>query len=42
MSFAVAETEVEVACVPWPELVEAIAEIVTVRVAPETQFANPA
>jgi hypothetical protein len=42
MSFAVADTAVEVACVPWPELVEAIAEIVTVRVTPETHFANPA
>ena len=37
-----AETEVEVACVPWPELVEAVAEIVTVPVAPETHIAIPA
>jgi hypothetical protein len=42
VSFAVAETAVEVPCVPWPELVDAIALIVTAPVAPETQVANPA
>lgn len=38
---AVAATEVEVAWVPVPKLVEAVAIIFTVPAAPETQVANP-
>jgi len=41
VSFAVAETAVDMAP-PFAELVEAIAFIMTVPVAPETQVANPA